>query len=170
LTANARPGRPLRIRLSHDDQEATANGIYGIVVGAAVVGASHAERATAVIVSVLVTLVVYWAAERYARIVAERIHAGHRPAWHTVRRQLTTGLELLSASFLPLVVLGAVRLVGFSLITAEIASLLCSTVLLGAAGWRIGGRGRLRTGERLVSTAVAAAFGAAMIALKAFLH
>jgi hypothetical protein len=87
-----------------------------------------------------------------------------------VRRQLTTGLELLSASFLPLVVLGAVRLVGFSLITAEIVSLLCSTVLLGAAGWRIGRRGRLRTGERLVSTAVAAAFGAAMIALKAFLH
>ena len=170
MTANTQPVRPPRIRLVHDGEEATAAGIYGIIVGAAVVAASHAGRAVLVIGAVLVTLAVYWAAERYARIIAERIHAGHRPAWHTVRRQLTTGWEMVSASVLPLLVLGAVRVLGGSLVAAEIASLACSTVLLGAAGWRIGGQGRLHPGERVVSTAVAAAFGVAMIVLKTLLH
>jgi hypothetical protein len=41
--------------------------------------------------AVLVTLTIYWAAERYARIVAERIHEGHAPRWHTLREQLTCG-------------------------------------------------------------------------------
>lgn len=163
-------GRTKLIRLTRDTVEATGDGIYGIIVGAAVVAASHAERAVAVAASVLVTLAVYWAAERYARIVAERIHEGHRPAWHTVRGQLTTGWELMTASFLPLLVLVVARLSGAPLVTAEIASLICSTLLLCLSGWRIGGHGRLTVTERLVSTMVAGAFGAALIALKAVLH
>ena len=118
----------------------------------------------------LVTLVIYWAAERYARVVAERIHEGHRPSWHTVREQLTTGWEMVTASLLPLGVLIAARLLGAALKPAVIAALVCSTVLLGLAGWRMGSEGRLTRLEQLVSTAVAAAFGVGLIALKALLH
>lgn len=157
------------LRVTHAHQEATTAGIYGIIVGAAVVSTSPAERAVAVVISVLVTLIIYWAAERYARIVAERVHGGQRPTWQTVREQVTTGWEMITATFLPLLVLALVRLFGATLLTAEIASLVCSTILLAVAGWRMGANGRLNPAERLVSTLVAAAFGAGMIILKAWL-
>ena len=162
--------RSLRFRLTRKSEEETSAGIYGLIVGAAVVVASHAKTVTAVIAGVLVTLTVYWAAERYARIVAERIHSGHRPAWHTVRHHLTHGWELVTATFLPLLVMLVFRLTGAGLVRAELASLICTTVLLCAAGWQMGVNERLTPLERLVSMAVAGGFGAAMIVLKTLLH
>jgi len=158
------------VRLRHETVEATASGIYGLIVGAAVLVASHALSAVRMSVAVVVTLTIYWMAERYARIVAERIHEGHHPTWHTVRRQLTTGWEMVTASGLPLLVLIGARLAGTSMGTAAIASLSCTTALLCVAGWRIGSGGRLHTLERLASTLVAGAFGAALIVLKTQLH
>lgn len=159
-----------RIRLTHETEEATASGVYGIIVGAAVLVAAHAASAWRDVLAVLVTLIVYWAAERYARIVAERIHAGHRPTWHVVREQLTSGWELVTASLLPLLVLVLFRVAGTRLVTAELISLSCSTLLLCLAGWRMGTAGRLTTPERLVSTLVAGAFGVSLILLKTLLH
>lgn len=151
-------------------REATAAGIYGIIVSAAVLASSHAPTAVATAAAVLVTLSVYWAAERYARILAERIHEGHRPRWETVRTQLTSGWEMITASLLPLGVLAAARLTGLSLRTAIIAALGCSTVLLCIAGWRIGRYGRLSALGQVLSSAIAALFGVSMIVLKALLH
>jgi hypothetical protein len=128
------------------DAESTAAGIYGVIVSAAVMAASHATRVVVVAVAVLVTLVVYWSAERYARLVAERIHDGRRPSWHQVRQELT------------------------GLYGAVLAALTCSTVLLCLAGWEIGRDGRLTTRERLVSAGVAGLFGLSMVLLKALLH
>jgi hypothetical protein len=151
-------------------EEATAAGIYGIIISAAVMAAAHTESAIATDVAVLVTLTIYWAAERYARIVAERIHQGHRPSWHTVRDQMTSGWEMVTASFIPLAVLSVTRLAGATLRTATIVALVCSTVLLCMAGWRVGTRGRLSRLEQVASTLVAGAFGAAIILLKTLLH
>jgi positive regulator of sigma E activity len=171
VTGDARPaGGLLRPRLSYGHPEATASAVYGLIVSAAVIATSHARTAIAVDAAVLVTLVVYWAAERYARIIAERIHEGHRPAWHTLRRQITTGWELVTASLLPLVVLVVVRVAGARLDTAQNVALVCSTLLLAAFGWRVGAQGRLDLAERLVAATVATAFGATMIAMKAWLH
>ncbi|MCA2211474.1 hypothetical protein [Jidongwangia harbinensis] len=161
---------PRRARSAHEVREATAAGIYGIIVNAAVLATSHARTATATAVTVLATLATYWAAERYARILAERIHEGRRPRWDTVRTQLTSGWEMITASLLPLGVLLAVRLTGAALRTAIIAALVCSTVLLCMAGWRVGRHGRLSGPEQVVSAAVAGLFGVAMIVLKALLH
>lgn len=94
-----------RPHVTRGNQEATAAGIYGVIVSSAVMSASHADSVGKVIVAVLITLMVYWGAERYARIVAERIHEGHRPSWSTVRHQLTHGWEIVTASTLPLLVL-----------------------------------------------------------------
>ena len=170
--------RPSRIRTSAgragvrpaETPEATAAGIYGIIVSAAVMAAAHAPTAATTVVAVLVTLCVYWAAERYARIVAERIHEGHHPSRQTVREQLTGGWEMITASVLPLLVLVLARLFGAELRAAVIWALTCSTVLLCVAGWRIGQRGRLTTAERLVSSAVAGIFGIGLILLKTLLH
>jgi hypothetical protein len=153
------------------DEESTAAGIYGVIVGAAVMAASHAERILAVAVAVLVTLVVYWTAERYARLVAARIHDGRRPGWGHVRQELTHGWEIVSASAMPLIVLlVAGGPLGASLYGAVLAALVASTVLLCLAGWEIGRDGRLTTRERLASACVAGLFGVAMVLLKALLH
>ena len=158
------------LRLTHATEEATASGIYGVIVSAAVIATVHASTAAADVAAVLVTLLVYWGAERYARLVAQRIHDGHRPSAHQVREQLTTGWEMVTASLLPLAVLVVVRILGASLNTAILADLLCSTMLLFLYVWEIGRSGHLRTWERLLSASIAGLFGVAMIVLKGLLH
>jgi hypothetical protein len=168
---------PSRRHLSHwplhlrrEDEESTAAGIYGIVISAAVMASSHADSAGTVIAGVAVTLVIYWAAERYARLVAERIHEDRRPTWSEVRRQLSTGWEIVTASALPLIVLAILTAGGSSLTFAVFAGLVSSTLLLCLAGWEIGRGTRLSVLERTALIVVAGAFGGLMIALKALLH
>jgi hypothetical protein len=151
-------------------EEQTAAGIYGVIVTAAVMAASHAETAYAMVVGVLVTLIVYWSAERFARLVAERIHQGHRPSPRRVVTQLTTGWEIVTASAVPLVVLVVARLVGRSLDASVTIALASSTLLLCLAGWEMGRHGQLTVLERAVTTTVAGLFGVLLIALKALLH
>jgi len=159
-----------RVHPARPSEESTAAGIYGVIVGAAVMAAAHAPSAAAVAVSVVVTLAIYWAAERYARLVAERIHEHHRPTWHDMRRQLTRGWEIVTASALPLVVLLVASALGAGLYAAVLSALGCSTVLLCLAGWEMGRNGKLTGPERLATTAAAGMFGVAMILLKALLH
>jgi hypothetical protein len=159
-----------RVGVTRATEESTAAGIYGLVVSSAVMAASHARTAAAMTVAVLVTLVIYWAAERYARLVAERIHAGHRPTWRQVWLQLTAGWEMVAASTLPLAVLAGLRVLGVDLARAVTWAMVCSTLLLCLAGWEIGRHGQLSRRERLVSAAVAGVFGVALTVLKAVLH
>ena len=163
------PAVPESVHVMREDQEGTASAIYGVIIGAAVMSASHAESAAKLVVAVLVTLTIYWGAERYARIVAERIHEGHHPNWTSVRHQLTHGWEMVTASGLPLTVLALLTVLGSELYAAVIAALVTSTILLGVAGWSMG-RGSLSTRERAVSALVAAMFGALFVVLKSFLH
>jgi len=158
------------VMMMHQDQEATASGIYGVIVSAAVLSASNAEKAYQVDIAVLATLVIYWGAERYARIVAERIHVGHHPSWSSLRYQLTHGWEMVTASALPLITLNVMSLLGAEVSTAVLGALICSTLLLCVAGWSIGRGGRLSARERAASTLVAGMFGLFFVLLKTFLH
>jgi hypothetical protein len=167
------PGRSsisARIRLTQPSAERTATGIYGVIVSAAVLAAAHAPTTLATALAVLVTLIAYWAAERYSRLVAERIHEGHRPSWQHVRQQLTSGWEMVTASALPLATMIVLRLLGLTQFASVLGALVCSTLLLGLAGWEVGRHGQLNPLERLISAAVAGAFGAVMIVLKTMLH
>ncbi|SHN24936.1 hypothetical protein [Cryptosporangium aurantiacum] len=170
----SRPGRwrrlGFRLRIRRASEESTAAAVYGLIVSGGVLAASHAHTAWGASAFVLGTLVIYWSAERYARVVAERIHAGHRPPWEVIRRRLTEGWELVSASAIPLACMVIVRLLGAKVGTAIMAGLICTTVLLALTGWEIGRNGRLTTPERLMSAAVAAAFGVGMIGLKTLAH
>jgi hypothetical protein len=161
---------PWQVTPLREDEESTAAGIYGLIVSSAVMAASHAERASAVALGVLVTLVVYWTAERYARLAAERIHDGHWPTRRQLRHQLSSGWEIVTATMLPLAVLGAATLLGAKVSNAVLLALATSTLLLGLGGWEMGRHGQLTTLERLLSAVVAGAFGIAMIVLKAALH
>lgn len=166
----SRPIRWIPLSLIGETEEATAAGVYGVIVSAAVMASSHAETAAAVIVAVLVTLTIYWSAERFSRLVAGRIAAAPRPTWRQVRRQMTTGWEIVTTSALPLMVLSGLRLVGLDLDRAITVALMCSTVLLGLAGWEMSRNGGFSTLERLAAATVAGMFGVLLIALKAALH
>jgi hypothetical protein len=156
--------------MRREDEESTATGIYGVIIGAAVMASSRADTAAAVIASVGVTLLVYWAAERYARMVALRLHHDRRLTWEEVGQQLGEGWEVVTASVLPLLVLAAVTLRGVTVSVAVFAGLICATVLLCVAGWEIGRGTRLSFLKRLVLILVAGGFGGLMIAFKALLH
>jgi hypothetical protein len=172
MRRDTRRRQPLghRLRVTSHTEEGTTAGVYGVIIGAAVMASSHAASARAVIVAVLVTLVVYWSAERYARLVAQRIHEGRRLDRRQIRAQLTGGWEIVTASALPVAVLAGLSLAGVALRTAVISALVCSALLLCVAGWEAGRNGQLTRAERVVSAAVAGTFGVAMVLLKFSLH
>jgi len=151
-------------------EESIATGILGVVVSAAVMASAHMESVGRLVVAVLVTLLVYWAAERYARVVSRRVADSHRPTWPTLRRELTDGWEMVTGSALPLLVLAVLGLLGAEYRTAVLAALGTGTALLALAGWSVGRGGRMSTPERLVSASVAGLFGLLAIALKTLLH
>jgi len=155
----------------HVSEEArTANGIYGLIVGAAVMAAAEGDAVGRLAVAVLVTLFIYWVAERYAHVMARHIVLRRRLTRPELRRELSHGWELVTASYLPLIVLVSTRLLGADLTGSVLSALLCSTVLLGLSGWRVGREAQLGLSRRLLSTAIAGAFGLVMIALKTLLH
>jgi hypothetical protein len=151
-------------------EEHAATGIYGTIVSGGVMAAAHLDRAATLTIAVVGTLLIYWTAERYSRLVAERIHGGERPTWAHVREHLTSGWVFVTASFVPLGVLLLARLAGSDMDTAVLAGLCASVVLLFLQGWRIGASGHLDRSERLFVAAAAAAFGLLLIALKSLLH
>jgi hypothetical protein len=57
-----------------------AAGIYGTIVASAVLAGGGAHLQTVPLaIAVVVTLLVYWAAEGYAELLSEQIHGGHLP-------------------------------------------------------------------------------------------
>jgi hypothetical protein len=158
---------------AHDllaEEKATANAIYGIIVSSAVMASAHEQTIVELAVAVLVTLVIYWAAERFAHVMGQRIVHSQELTGRQLRRQLGSGWELVTASFIPLGVLLGSALLGAGVDTAALAALICATALLFAAGWRVGREAELSLSSRLASALFSGAFGAAMILLKALLH
>jgi hypothetical protein len=152
------------------DARYTAEGIYGVIISAAVLASWHGDSLARLAAVALITLFIYWVAERYARVIATRIADGRRPTWAELRRELGGGWEIVTTSFIPLAALLGAAALGAKESTAVLAALIASTVLLGLAGWAVGRHGRLTALERVVAALVAGAFGFAMILLKTSLH
>jgi hypothetical protein len=164
------PGLSPRDSARLAEETATANAIYGIIVSSAVMASVQAESVREVAVATLFTLLIYWTAERFSHVMAQRIVHAPRLSWHELRHELGQGWELVTASFIPLAVLVGARLLGASVTRAVDAALLCGTALLATAGWRVGREADLGLPARLLSAAIGCAFGGAMIALKTLLH
>lgn len=142
-------------------------GIYGTIVASAVIaaGGSHL-RAAPLAIAVLVTLLVYWAAEGYAELLGEHVHAGRLPTRPEVRASLVAIWPMVTASYVPLASLVAARVLGADTATAATVALLVAIALLLLHGW-MGGRASQLHGLRLLAvTLIAGAFGVMMIVLK----
>jgi hypothetical protein len=123
-------------------------------------------RTVPLAVTVLVTLLVYWAAEGYAELLAEQAHAGRLPTWAQLRASLAAIWPMVSASYVPLLSLLVARVLGAATKTAATVALVVAIALLLVHGWVAGRASQLGGLRLLVVTLVAGAFGVVMILLK----
>ena len=144
-----------------------AAGIYGAIITAAILDTAGAHLPTsALVVSVVVTLLVYWLAEEYAEMLGEQVEGGHLPGRARILASLAATWPMVSASYLPLLALVLARLVGASTLAAANVGLAAAIVLLTIHGWLAGRAARLRSWQLFFATSAAAALGVVMILLK----
>jgi len=143
-----------------------AAGIYGLIVTASVLATGGTTLPVLpLVVAVFVTLLVYWLAEEYAELL-EHAHAGHLPTWTRTRSLLVAKWPMVSASYIPLIILVVARVLGATTSNAALFALIGTVVLLMASAWRAGRSARL-TGVALVGmTVLAGLLGLGMIGLK----
>jgi hypothetical protein len=113
---------------------------------------------------------VYWMAESYAHALARHAVTQTPLGWPGIRSILSQGWPMVSASYIPLATLWVLGALGASVFVAVNASLAVATLLLIWAGWTASRASGLRGWRLLTSTAMSAAFGLSMVALKNVLH
>ena len=144
-----------------------AAGIYGAIVTAAILDTAGGHVSTTVLViSVVVTLLVYWLAEEYAEVLGEQIEGGRLPSRVSIWEALTATWPMVTASYAPLLALVLAKLAGASDLTAANVGLAAAIVLLTVHGWLAGRAAQLRRWQLFVATSIAATLGLVMIALK----
>jgi hypothetical protein len=155
----------------HHDGRRTAAAIYGTIVTAAVIAAGGNQlRTTALAVTVVVTLAIYWLAELYAELIGQHTHAGRLPNRRQIRLSMASTAPMITASFLPVISLVAARLLGASSSTAAWIALIVTVVLLVIYGLNAGRSAGLE-GLRLAAiTSIAGLLGVAMVVLKTLLQ
>ncbi len=152
-----------------NDPRELAQAVLGLVVGAAVMAAASVEdRLGQVIIAVVVSLIVYWAAERYAQILAAGVQ-GARPSWAGIREALRGGWPMVEASYAPILVLVVATLLSRGNVQVGVfSSLIFSTLLLGMLGYAAARRSGVSRRARWALILVSTLFGVVVIALKLF--
>lgn len=144
-----------------------AAGIYGAIVTAAILDTAGGHVSTAaLVISVVVTLLVYWVAEEYAEVLGDQVEGGRLPSRTYIWGALATTWPMVSASYAPLLALVLARLAGASDLTAANVGLVAALILLTFHGWLAGRAAQLRSWHLFFATSIAAALGLVMILLK----
>ncbi len=145
--------------------------IYGTIVSASVTAAAGEEESLlAVCVSVLVTVLVYWSAELYSDVLADRMNKPGSGSWTRLRERISDRFPMVQASYVPLVVLILAGLCGAGVSLAVTIALSVTTIVLFWLGW-VAARRSGSTGAGLVlSATLAACFGLVLVGLKAIVH
>ena len=144
-----------------------AAGIYGAIITAAILDTAGGHVSTvALVVSVVVTLLVYWIAEEYAEVLGEHTTGGHLPSRASIKDALISTWPMVTASYLPLLAVVLADVAGASALTAANVGLVVAVVLLTVHGWLAGRAAQLQGGKLLWATLIAAALGLVMILLK----
>jgi hypothetical protein len=149
--------------------EDMAPGIYGTVISASVLAAvDETEPIWTVVVTVMVTVLVYWLAERYSMLLAVHMHG--QASTGRLGQVLRQGWRMVEASYTPVLVLVLAWALSGEVASAINAALYYTAGLLIALGW-LAGRRNGQSGWALVrTTAFVGALGVVIIALKLTLH
>jgi len=144
-----------------------AAGIYGAIITAAILDTAGGHVSTAaLVVSVVVTLLVYWVAEEYAEVLGEQAGGGRLPSRASIQGALVSTWPMVTASYLPLLAVVLAAVAGASKLVAANLGLVVAVVLLTVHGWLAGRAAQLRGWKLLVAASVAAVLGLVMILLK----
>ena len=144
-----------------------AAGIYGAIVTAAILDTAGGHVSTVVLViSVVVTLAVYWIAEEYAEVLGEHTAGGRLPSRAYIKGSLVSTWPMVSASYAPLLAVVLATVAGASALTAANAGLVVAMVLLTIHGWLAGRAAQFRGWKLAGVTSVATGLGLVMILLK----
>lgn len=151
----------------------TEEAVYGLILvsGMIVVSGSLGATSASALLTVAITVVVFYAAHVYAgalaRLAATDGAAGLRGS---LRRAARRSAGLLVAATPPLVIL----LLGTTDVIDDVyalwTALIVNTVILGVLGWIAVARWSTHWLPRIVSAVVTAAFGGVLIILKALIH
>jgi hypothetical protein len=153
------PAEPPRLR--------PADGIYGTIITASVLASAGDELAAGPLaVSVVITIAVYWLVDVYSELLGGHFERGRLPSWEEVRTAMFVAWPMISASFIPLVVLGLGRLSGLSHSSAATGALASALAMLVIYAWTAGHAAQLRGGRLAFVTSIAAVLGILMIVLK----
>jgi hypothetical protein len=144
-----------------------AAGIYGAIITAAILDTAGGHVSTTVLViSVVVTLLVYWIAEEYAEVLGEHTAGGRLPGRAYIKDSLVSTWPMVSASYAPLLAVVLATAAGASALTAANVGLVVAIVLLTVHGWLAGRAVKLRGWKLAGVTSVATGLGLVMILLK----
>lgn len=167
--AHKGPDEPGAGQVERVQGQRRAAGIYGAVITASIMAAAGNSLTTpALALSVLITLVVYWLAERYAEILGRQAAGGRLPTWRHIRTALGASWPIVSASFAPLLALLVAHLAGATASSAATVGVLAALVLLTLHGWAAARAAELRGWRLAAATSVAAVLGLVMVVLKNF--
>ena len=149
----------------------SASGLYGLIIACAVLAtASPDDRLVFVALTVIGTLAIYWIAETYVHLMAERQSLHHelnRAQFAVIAKD---GLPLITVTFAPLVAVLVAALLGLSAELGEDIALTVNIALLLAFGHHMSKDAGLRGIRLAISTLIAGLLGLAMVGLKIFLN
>jgi len=155
------------------DVRAVARAIYGTILATALVAALSAYEgmgAWQILVSMVVTMVVFWVAHVYAEVLSQRLSAGRGLTWPEVRHAFRSELPMVAAA-----VPAALALLGsavglYSRDTGTWIAVGIGVAALFGYGLLLAYRERATVPRTLLTVLVNGSFGLVIVALKAFVH
>ncbi len=146
--------------------------IYGLILIGSLMAAESYKHETHldVLLSALITLVVYWLAHAYALALGRRIEGSEALSLRSLREGLTDSASVMQGAILPMLALLLAWVAGVSSQTAIDAALWSTVAVLIALELLAGLRAKERPLELVLSCCVGAGIGVAVLALKVLLH
>lgn len=147
--------------------------VYGLILVSGMIVVSGTVVGTSInaLVTVAVTVIVFYLAHVYAgtlgRLAATDGQAGLRASIGAAARH-SRGMLVSSVVPLLILLLGTTDLIDDTV--AIWSALIANTVLLGVLGWIVVARWSTHWAPRLLSALITAGFGLVLIALKAVIH
>ncbi|MGN6218267.1 MAG: hypothetical protein ACTHNQ_02095 [Microbacterium sp.] len=147
----------------------TEEAIYGLILVSGMIVVAGRGASLEVLLTVVVTVLVFYAAHVYAGAVARLAESrGKASPAGSLAFAARESSGLLVASVVPVVILFLGTSHVIPDVVANWAALIVNTILLAVLGWIAVGRWRPRFTARLLGALIAASFGVILILLKAF--
>jgi hypothetical protein len=137
--------------------------------GAIAAGAGHTTRLTELIIAILGSVLVYWAAHLHAATLALRVETG-LGVLAALMRAVEHTWRIPAASVVPVAVLGCAGVLGIGIPTAAWLAVGATAAMLVGYGYLAGRQAGLGAGGRVASALGGLAVGLLIVLLKASLH